>query len=132
MKIKLLRSTSLGYAGTVRNAMHHAKDLLPYVLKMGCDAQSWGDSVWLQAHNVHVFVTKDGRKIILRPISKNGYIGISAEMSHKTRCAQGYGMHITNFLNDACSPDDFSRQMKSFALEPITSESPSHPEEMGD
>lgn len=116
MKISFVRSNSLGFAGTYRNALHHATALLPIIDRMVNDVQNWGFSEWVQGHNTHIFITKDDRKVILRPITDStGYIGISIELSKTRRCAAGQGMLVTNILAD----DDlnyFSKLMAGLAM----------------
>ena len=80
------------------------------------DVQNWGFAEWVQGHNTHIFITKDDRKVILRPITDStGYIGISIELSKTRRCAAGQGMLVTNILAD----DDlnyFSKLMAGLAM----------------
>ena len=121
MKIKMLRSSSLGFAGTIRNANHHAKALMPLLIKISTDIQNWGYEEWLQGHNTHVLVTKDGRKLVLRGIHYEGkYIGISAEASNNIRCAKGKGMHIADFLADEI--EKCGHVLAAFAIPPIGSQ----------
>jgi hypothetical protein len=124
MKIRLLRSNSLGYAGTIRNTYHHAQKLLPYVLQVSADVQKWDYVEWLQAHNTHVFVTKDNRKIVLRPIHANkSYVGISIELSSNIRCAAGKGLLVANIMDGIDTPEYFSQIMKSLSAIPVESNS---------
>jgi len=117
MKISFVRSNSLGFAGTYRNALHHAKSLLPIIDRMVQDVQNWGFVEWVQGHNTHIFITKDDRKVILRPINDGTgkYVGISIELSKTRRCAAGQGLLVTNILVD----DDlsyFSKLMAGLAM----------------
>jgi hypothetical protein len=122
MKTRLLRSNSIGFAGTIRNTYDHAPKLIPYVLQVAKDAQNWGFAEWLQAHNTHIFITKDNRKIILREIHMDkSYVGISIEISKNIRCAAGDGLLIANILDGVDSPEYFSQLMKSLAATPIQS-----------
>jgi hypothetical protein len=122
MKIRLLRSNSLGYAGTIRNTYHHAQKLLPYVLQVSADVQKWDYVEWLQAHNTHVFVTKDDRKVILRPIHMDkSYVGISIELSTNIRCTAGKGLLVANIMAGTDTPDYFSQIMKSLSATPVES-----------
>jgi hypothetical protein len=105
----------------MRNANHHAKALLPLLFRLAQDVQGWGYDEWVQAHNTHAFVTKDGRKIHLRGLS-NGieYIGVTLEVSPLLRCAQGNGTHIADFLvADLKALDAFSDMMRLLAKVPI-------------
>jgi hypothetical protein len=118
MKIKFLRSTSLGLSGTLHNADHHAKPLLPLVTALGIKASKWNFDTWFQAHNVHVFRTKDGRNVILRPFGNKGYEGIKAEVSLSTRCANHNGILLATLYADNrnnVTVDDFSKIMQTFA-----------------
>jgi hypothetical protein len=121
MRIRLFRSNSLGFAGTIRNANHHAKALLPLLFRLAQDVQGWGYAEWMQAHNTHSFVTKDARKIHLRGLS-NGtdYIGVTLEVSNLLRCAQGNGTHIADFIvADPTALDSFSDMMRLLAKPPV-------------
>jgi hypothetical protein len=91
-KIEMLRKGGRGAAGTRANAEHHAKPMLPFVDSLEKPLQFLGFPLWRQGHNVHEFVTEDGRKFTLRGITRGkdekdrpNYIGIrlSLRPSHR-------------------------------------------------
>lgn len=78
-KVVLIRRDSLGVAGTVANAKHHAEAILPYIYALKPIVPRLGFKLWKQGHNVHEFVTIDGRRFTLRAFIDNentAYIGI--------------------------------------------------------
>ena len=78
-KIVLIRSDSKGLAGTVANAKHHAEAILPYIDALKPIVPRLGFKLWKQGHNIHEFVTIDGRRFTLRAFIDDGntaYIGI--------------------------------------------------------
>ena len=78
-KVVLIRSDSLGIDGTVANAKHHAEAILPYIDALKPIVPRLGFKLWKQGHNVHEFVTIDGRRFTLRAFIDNentAYIGI--------------------------------------------------------
>ena len=125
MKITFGRSNSLGYAGTIRNAQHHAQKLLPLIYRVAQDILNWKYVEWVQGHNYHIFITSDDRKVILRPIhsSGNGYIGVSIELSKTRLCATGTGMLVTSIMADD-DLDLFSNLMAALSMPRIHSKDP--------
>lgn len=78
-KVVLIRSDSLGLDGTIANAKHHAEAILPYIDALKPIVPRLGFKLWKQGHNVHEFVTIDGRRFTLRAFIDNentAYIGI--------------------------------------------------------
>jgi len=77
-KVSLLRKGSLGVEGTERNAKHHAKKILPFIAGLKPWMRNLGFAEWVQGHNVHKLITKDGRVFVLRPIwtEEDGYCGV--------------------------------------------------------
>lgn len=67
-KVSLIRKDSKGIKGTVENAEHHAKYILPFIEAMRGAVVHLGFEEWLQGHNVHEFRTKHGARYTLRPI----------------------------------------------------------------
>lgn len=86
MEIKKLRSTSRGIDGTYANANHHAKAIIPFITVLEAAVQNMMFKLWIQGHNVHQFVTEDGRKFELVPIVKQGesYVGLQLRL-YKSR-----------------------------------------------
>lgn len=125
MKITFGRSNSLGYAGTVRNAQHHAQKLLPLIYRVAKDILNWKYVEWVQGHNYHIFITSDDRKVILRPIHSkgNGYIGVSIELSKTRLCATGTGMLVTSIMSDD-DLDLFSALMAALSMPKINNNDP--------
>lgn len=119
MQIKFLRSNSFGLSGTIRNADHHAKNILPLVLALSIKVVEWHFDIWYQGHNVHVFRTKDNRNVILRPFSdSSGYLGIKAELSNQTRCASGHGLLVGILYADkrnGITVEDFSNVIRTIS-----------------
>lgn len=78
MIVEVIRSGSLGIAGTLKNADHHAKTLLPLLHYLAPKIPTLPLERWLQGHNVHVLATKDSRRFTLRPFAKKGegYLGV--------------------------------------------------------
>ena len=70
------RSDSRGIAGTYSNVQHHAQSLAPFVQFLEVVREDLDIKRWIEAHNVHEFHTKDGRKYKFRPLHTVGYIGI--------------------------------------------------------
>lgn len=76
--IKLLRKSSFGIDGTYKNAHHHAQKLLPLIDALVKVIPESKYQTWIQAHNVHILETVDGRKFILRPYSdETRYVGMT-------------------------------------------------------
>jgi hypothetical protein len=82
-KIELIRKNGKGILGTIENAKHHAEAMLPYIRAMRPVVEGLGFETWRQGHNLHEFVTTDGRRFTLRPIvvdaDANGparYVGV--------------------------------------------------------
>lgn len=81
-EVRLLRKDSKGIIGTYENANHHAQLLLPFINELKRTIMKLGFKEWIQGHNVHEFITTDGRKFTLRGIvAKNEddvdeYVGI--------------------------------------------------------
>ena len=72
-----MRHGSLGLTGTRRNAEHHAKRLIPFIETLMLLSPHFGFAEWVQGHNVHEFVTTDGRRFTLRGYTRDGaYQGI--------------------------------------------------------
>ena len=71
MEIKLIRTTSKGIAGTHANANHHAQELLPFIKLLEAATPKLGFALWKQGHNIHEFVTAEGRTYTLRPIGNS-------------------------------------------------------------
>jgi hypothetical protein len=69
METRLIRKGSLGIAGTLKNAEHHAQPAIPLVKAMIDEIHDLTDliKVWHQGHNIHVIESHDGRKIAFRP-----------------------------------------------------------------
>jgi hypothetical protein len=63
-----LRRGGKGLTGTIANARHHAKPMLPFIHTMKYLVRDLGFETWRQGHNVHEFITTDGRKFTLRGI----------------------------------------------------------------
>lgn len=83
MQTVLLRSNSRGIHGTYENAKHHAKSLIPMIRTLVDAVQGDGVFVarveqWRQAHNIHIFATRNGKYFVFRPIwlKGEGYVGI--------------------------------------------------------
>ena len=71
------KTTGLGLDGTLRNVEHHAEKLKPLIEALRPYGKEWGFKEWKQGHNVHEFVTHDGRRFTLRGITENGsYCGL--------------------------------------------------------
>lgn len=72
------KQTSKGLAGTLENIACHAKACLPFVQLLVTVREDLNIERWIEAHNVHEFITHDKRKYKFRPIHcvTNGYIGI--------------------------------------------------------
>lgn len=80
-KIKLLRKDSKGLAGTIANANHHAAYIMPFVMELKDVVGKIGFAEWKQGHNVHEFITDDGRRFTLRAYVRDGeYRGIRLSM----------------------------------------------------
>lgn len=96
MKIQPMRRTASGIQGTYANANHHAKVLIPLVNTLVRKIQTTGTDTWIQGHNIHVLVSKDGRRLVLRPLARKdkGYIGITVGLklsrSHEVHLASIY------------------------------------------
>lgn len=76
-EISLIRSDSRGLSGTYTNADHHANKLIKFVDILSKNADTLGFEQWIQGHNVHQFVTREGTKYTLRGFTKDGeYHGI--------------------------------------------------------
>jgi hypothetical protein len=81
-KVSLIRKDSKGIKGTVDNADHHAKYILPFIEAMRGAVLHIGFKEWKQGHNVHEFHTHHGMRYTLRPIvqdddpTKPHYCGI--------------------------------------------------------
>lgn len=67
-KVSLIRKDSKGIKGTVDNADHHAKYILPFIEAMRGAVLHLGFTEWRQGHNVHQFFTSHGSVYSLRPI----------------------------------------------------------------
>jgi len=136
MQIKFLRSNSFGLSGTIRNADHHAKKLIPLVLALSAKIADWDFETWYQAHNIHVFRTTDGRNVILRAFGDStGYIGIKAEVSMQTRCASGRGVLLSVLYADnrnGVTVDDFSKILKMFSRCSVTDVNGQPPKQVED
>ena len=65
-KISLIRSDSGGVEGTFRNARHHARALLRLLDYVVPKAETMGFAGWVQGNNVHLLVTRDGRRLVIR------------------------------------------------------------------
>lgn len=81
--IELLRKDSSGISGTIENAKHHAKSMLPFINGLRVAVGKLGFATWRQGNNIHEFVTVDGRRFTLRGIIKDksdsdqpNYIGV--------------------------------------------------------
>lgn len=72
------RIDSQGMAGTYRNANCHAKNCLPFIQLLEVVREDLNIEKWVEAHNVHLFRTHDGREYKFRPLrtEAGGYIGI--------------------------------------------------------
>jgi len=83
MQIEVLRKGSQGIKGTIANIAHHAPDLADLVTKLASLVDLYKKDLkfikWRQGHNTHVFVTKDGRMFVFRPLhlKGEGYCGLT-------------------------------------------------------
>lgn len=67
-KVSLLRKNGKGIAGTIANAQHHAKHILPFIEAMQGAVKHLGFRDWEQANNIHKFTAAHGARYTLRPI----------------------------------------------------------------
>jgi hypothetical protein len=84
-RIRLLRKNGRGLEGTYENIRHHARPMKAYVDILAPVIPTLGFKDWAQGHNVHTFVTDDGREYTLRPIYQGKYIGIEFAMNRPIR-----------------------------------------------
>ena len=76
-QISLMRKDGQGIKGSIRNARHHAKPILPYIRILLPEVQKLGFDYWKQGHNIHEFYQTTDRKLTLRPYMREGvYVGI--------------------------------------------------------
>lgn len=94
--VSLLRKTSLGIKGSVRNAKHHAEAILPFIAAMRNALPLIGFAEWSQGNNVHEFRTQDGRRFTLRAFTKDGaYLGVRLAL-RASRSSEHRLMDITD------------------------------------
>lgn len=67
-EVTLLRKGGKGIKGTVANADHHAKYILPFIEAMQGAVKHLGFKQWKQGANIHEFITHHGARYTLRPI----------------------------------------------------------------
>lgn len=82
-QVVLMKSTSKGMQGTIDNAKHHAMYMLPFILELKDEVDKLGFVTHKAGHNVHEFITWDGRRYTLRALladeperGENRYIGV--------------------------------------------------------
>lgn len=76
-QISLMRKDGQGIKGSIRNARHHAKPILPFIRILIPEVQKLGFQQWRQGHNIHEFFHVKDRKLTLRPFVRDGvYVGI--------------------------------------------------------
>ena len=71
-QVSLLRKDGHGITGTYANIEHHAQNVKPLVDALKPYGESWAFKEWKQGHNIHEFVTEDGRRFTLRAFRING------------------------------------------------------------
>jgi hypothetical protein len=108
-KVTLMRKDSQGLAGTVANAEHHANDILPFIESMSGAVKHLGFKEWKQGHNVHEFITHDGRSFVLRPIVKDGENGEVHYFGLRLSMKLGRKMEDQHRLMDIGSISDVGR-----------------------
>lgn len=68
MLVRIGRTGSLGLKGTLANMAHHGEGCRYAVQVLVAAAEHFPFKEWVQGHNVHSFVTHDGRKYRFRPL----------------------------------------------------------------
>lgn len=87
MLVRIGRANSMGLQGTFENMEHHARGCRELVEALVAAAEMFPFKEWVQGHNVHKFVTHDGRIYRFRPLhvrrpehalryDPSGYIGL--------------------------------------------------------
>jgi hypothetical protein len=71
-KISLVRAGGRGIKGTYQNASCHANALTPLIKNLEPFGLRMGFKEWKQGHNVHIFITEDGRKFDIVPLRTSG------------------------------------------------------------
>lgn len=113
-EVKLLRKGGKGLVGTIENAHHHAKSMLPFIDALKYAVMSCGFAVWRQGSNIHEFVTQDGQRYTLRPFAqqvdptKPWYAGV--RLSLRVSRSQEYR------LIDISTVDDIPRLLTAMRL----------------
>jgi hypothetical protein len=69
--IRIGRKGSTGIEGTLKNANHHAKAVIPLVKALAAILPEAGFKDWVQFNNVHTLITQDGREYNIRPLVWN-------------------------------------------------------------
>jgi hypothetical protein len=112
--VKLLRSNSLGIKGTYRNANHHAQKLVPLIDALVEALPGTKYKTWIQAHNVHILETVDGRKFVLRPYTREdeGYVGLT--ISTKISRSKDSEVYLFSVEHDT-DPTVFVKRVKALA-----------------
>lgn len=85
MLVRIGRSNSRGLKGTYDNIDHHGEGCRYAVDVLSAAAEHFPFKEWIQGHNVHTFLTHDGRKYKFRPLHvgrepgddvSKGYVGL--------------------------------------------------------
>jgi hypothetical protein len=83
MQVQIGRRDSQGLKGTLANVKHHGEGCRYAVQVLSAAAEQFAFKKWIQGHNVHTFVTSDGRKYRFRPLRvgklsdpDSGYVGL--------------------------------------------------------
>lgn len=102
-EVSLLRKGSKGIRGTLANIDHHAQSLEGMVLAIAPHVLSMNLQQWKQGHNIHVFVTKDGRTFDIVPLKgADGYCGLELRI----RVSRGSKLTLLQ-LTDIADVGDF-------------------------
>lgn len=113
--VKLIRSDSLGIAGTYKNIDHHAEVMRPFVEAMERMVPHLGFKEWKQGHNVHEFVAHGGQRYTLRAFRWNGDDG-EGEVYAGIRLALRVSRELEYPLIDISEVADVPRLMDAMRM----------------
>ena len=117
-KIHLLRRDGRGLEGTYANAHHHAQRIIPLVDALKPYGDQMGFADWYQGHNVHKFVTVDGRSFTLRPFINSGeYRGVRL-CARLSRSFETFLMDITQLCETSVLVDTMKKLAEPPAGDP--------------